>query len=137
MEPLEWNQALAIGHPEIDGQHRELFDRANQFFAVVAERERQTEIALAFRYLDTYVRFHFAREEKLMRGLRYPGLAEHREEHREYIRRLDSVKSQFESEGDSTAVALALDGLLRLWLLQHVAEADRRVSAYLSDSPGH
>lgn len=130
MEPLEWNEALAIGHPEIDSQHRELFERANQFFAAAGERRNQGEIARAFSYLDTYVRFHFVREETLMRGLGYPGLAGHREQHRDYIRRLDSVKSQFDSEGDSAAVALALDGLLRLWLLEHVAEADRLVSAF-------
>jgi len=134
MEPLQWSQSIAVGHGEIDGQHRELFDRASQYFAVAGARDKLSQIEAAFMYLDSYVRFHFAHEEKLMRRLGFPGLEDHQKEHRDYIRRLDSVKSQFESEGDSPAVAVALDGLLRLWLMDHIAQSDRLVGDYAARS---
>ncbi|HVP66919.1 MAG TPA: bacteriohemerythrin [Anaeromyxobacteraceae bacterium] len=132
MTPLEWTPTLSVGHDSIDGQHRELFDRAGQFFVAASSgsRDREPNLTRAFLYLDSYVRFHFAQEEALMSRLGYPGLAEHREEHRDYIRRLDAVKSQYESEGDSASVVAAVDGLLRLWLVEHIGTSDRRVGAF-------
>jgi len=136
MEPLQWNPSLAVGQGEIDGQHRELFERAGHFFAVRGAPDKVPQISAAFMYLDSYVRFHFAQEEKLMLRIGYPELVEHQGEHRDYIRRLDSVKSQFESEGDSAAVAMALDGLLRLWLVDHIGQADKRVGDFAARAPG-
>ena len=136
MEPLQWSPSIAVGHPEIDGQHRELFERARQFFATVGlpAPTRGARFSAAFLYLDSYVRFHFIQEERLMSRLRYPDLAQHREEHRTYISRLDAVKSQFECEGDSASVAAALEGLLRLWLLEHIARADKRVGEFAASA---
>jgi len=132
---LEWSPSLAVGHDGIDGQHRELFDRASQFFAA-AVADLEPTLNRAFLYLDSYVRFHFAQEEALMARLGYPELSAHREEHREYIRRLDAVKSHFESEGDSASVVAALDGLLRLWLVEHIGTSDRRVGAFATSREG-
>ena len=138
MDPLQWSPSIAVGHAEIDGQHRELFERAGRFFATMGlpDSKRNGRFSTAFLYLDSYVRFHFTQEERLMARLGYPELARHREEHRTYISRLDAVKSQFESEGESAAVAAAMEGLLRLWLLEHIGRADRLVGEFAASTGG-
>jgi len=132
---LQWTPSIAVGHPEIDGQHRELFERASRFFdAANAKGPGEADFTTAFLYLDSYVRFHFAQEERLMRRLGYPGVADHQAEHRIYVQRLDSVKSQFESEGDSVAATAALDGLLVLWLTEHISRADKALGEFAASN---
>jgi len=135
MELVQWSPALAVGLPLIDDQHRELFDRASRFFAAAGTRGQEAEVPRALEYLAGHVRFHFAEEERLMERLGYPGLEAHREEHRTYQKRLDGVHSHYESEGDSAAVVAALDGLLRLWLDEHVCRADRFLAGFATGSP--
>jgi len=134
MEPPQWTPAIAVGLPQVDDQHRELFDRAGRFFATAGGVRQEAEVAAALEYLDRYIRFHFSEEERLMESLGYPGLAAHREEHEAYARRLDGLGSQFESEGDSAALMAALDGLLRLWLLEHISRADRLLAEFAASS---
>jgi hemerythrin len=130
---LPWKPSLAIGVAEIDAQHRTLFERAARFEAAVQAREPSIRLQELFTFLEDYARAHFAAEEQLMRDVGYPRLAEHVQEHSEFRRRLQSLLPQLESEGDSTALSLALRGLLELWLTDHVTSSDQRIGEYLRE----
>ena len=74
---------------------------------------------------------HFAAEERFMRGVGYPQLAQHMEEHTLYRRRLAAIVSQWTAEGASPAVILVLQGFLELWLSDHIAKSDRQIGEYV------
>jgi hemerythrin len=128
---LVWTPALAIGVPEIDAQHKKLFERAGRFEAAVKAHEHSFRLEDLFAYLMEYARVHFAAEEQLMRDVGYPGLAEHIQEHSEFRRRLLSLVPQWESEDDSTAMLAALVGFLDFWLTDHVTRSDQRISDHM------
>ena len=128
---LVWTPALAIGVPEIDAQHKTLFERAGRFEAAVKAREHSFRLEDLFAYLVDYARVHFAAEEKFMREVGYPGLAEQLHEHAEFRRRLLSLVPQWESEDDSTAMLAALVGFLDAWLIDHVTRSDQRIGDFV------
>lgn len=128
---LVWTPALNIGVPEIDAQHKALFERAGRFEAAVKAHEHNFRLEDLFGYLADYARVHFAAEEQFMRDVGYPRIAEHVLEHSEFRRRLLSLVPQWESEDDSTAMLAALLGFLESWLLDHVTNSDQRIADYV------
>ncbi len=73
------------------------------------------------------VRRHFAEEEGEMLRYEYPKLAEHREHHRTFVRRLEALRA--ESSG-SELVALFAKSLEK-WLKNHEQSDDKEVLVFL------
>ncbi len=124
---LAWNPAYAIGIPEIDSQHEALFRRAGQFAAAVQARKPLDRLEELFAFLAEYALEHFDLEERTMRRLGHPGLAQHVAEHVQFRRQLASLVPQWNSEGASPAVLMALVGFLTAWLTDHVTGSDQRI----------
>ncbi|MEI6224901.1 MAG: hemerythrin family protein [Deltaproteobacteria bacterium] len=128
---LTWSPSFAIGVPEIDDQHRTLFERAGRFAAAVHGHERSARLAELFDFLSEYALEHFASEERLMRSVDYPDIERHAVEHRSFRGRLGSLAPQWDSEGESSAMLLALLGFLDAWLTEHVRGSDQRLAIFL------
>jgi len=127
---LDLEPSLVIGVPEIDAQHKVLFEEVASFEAAV-----NAHLPYRFRefltYLQMYARTHFEAEERLMRDVGYPLLAAHIHEHSDFKRRLQSLVPKWEVESDSPAFVLAVHGLLHFWLADHVTVSDKRLQAFL------
>jgi hemerythrin-like metal-binding protein len=120
---LAWNIAHEVGVREIDDQHARLVVLLNEL--VAALRNGQPHEA-ALTDVVRYTGFHFACEERLMRGVGYLGEAAHREMHR---RLLDDLRG-LRLDGAGVSVSL-IARYLQEWLLRHVDGADRDVAAAL------
>jgi hemerythrin-like metal-binding protein len=70
---------------------------------------------------------HLLAEEKLMRDVGYPRLAEHVSEHAYVKRRFRSLVPRWDSDGDSTEMITVLLGFLDLWRNTHVKHSDRQI----------
>jgi hemerythrin-like metal-binding protein len=77
--PLVWNAAHEVGIPEIDEQHAMLVSLLNELADALRNGEAHEA---ALREVIRYTGFHFATEERLMRGRHYDGAAAHRDMHR-------------------------------------------------------
>jgi hemerythrin-like metal-binding protein len=128
---LTWSPSFEIGVPEIDAQHRTLFERAGRFAAAVQAGEPYDRMEELFLYLARYAVEHFEAEEHFMRGINYPHLAEHAAEHRAFKLRLRSLVPQWDSEGASRAMLLALLGFLDSWIANHITVSDQRIGEHL------
>lgn len=86
---LEWNEKFSVGIPEIDAQHKVLFDIANSIPEEPDERKVRTCIVRIFKYC----REHFSFEEETMRKMEYPkdSMDEHARIHEQLIDRLSQV----------------------------------------------
>ena len=132
---LAWDPSLAIDVPEIDDQHRSLFEQAAQFDAAVRSGVSSRELQDLFAFLSRYAQEHFEAEERLMREAGYPRLASHALEHAEFRRRLATLLPHWESEGDSSSLLMAVSGFLMRWLREHIASSDRAIGEYLRTRP--
>ncbi|HET8733715.1 MAG TPA: bacteriohemerythrin [Anaeromyxobacteraceae bacterium] len=128
---LTWNPAYEIGVPAIDAQHRTLFERAGMFAAAVRAGEPYDRLEDLFTYLTRYAVEHFAAEERLMQDLGYPDFAEHAAQHVAFQNRLLSLIPQWDSEGASRAMLLAMLGFLHTWLDDHITRSDQRIGEFV------
>lgn len=123
---------LEMGIPEIDDQHRKLFELLNKLRAAMLAHKTGDRVDKAIGKLEVFASKHFAFEERLMADIAFAGQAAHAEEHKQLMRELASFRERART-GDVTA---ELPKLIRSWIIEHLVQFDRKYSDYLlSDEP--
>lgn len=133
MMQLELTDDLLTGDPDIDRQHRELFNLGNRVLFPERGGEDPREPRHALRFLASYVREHFAAEEAVMRSALLPGLERHQAEHRRFRDELHALVTQAKASGVDRAVQVRLHFLLSDWFVQHLRYWDRRLAEALRE----
>jgi len=126
-----WSPSLSIGVPEIDDQHQALFEYAVRVEEAIHSGHFNYRVEEIFGFLSAYAEKHFEAEERLMRETDYPGLPGQILEHRDFQRRLSSLVPQWESEGASASLVIALLGFLDFWLTDHIKSSDQGIADHL------
>jgi hemerythrin len=129
MTPIQWSPALAVGVPEIDAQHQELFRRAERLVTALRLGDR-AEVGPLIRYLGEYVVEHFAAEERFMHEIGYPGLEGHRAVHLAFREDFAAMLADYERKGPPPLVALTLHNWLSDWLRRHVGGLDVEIGRF-------
>jgi len=133
MTALVFTPALALGHEEIDGQHRELFRRAGELLEAMMAGDR-AGVSRLFDFLGSYVVVHFAAEERLMVESNYPGYAVHKAAHERFVREYESLRKLHGENGSSTAVAIKASTWISDWLETHIGNTDQQLAHHLRQS---
>jgi hemerythrin len=134
---IAWRDDLSIGVPAVDDQHKELFKRFNALLLACNEGHGKDEVGQLIGFLSDYVSVHFFDEEALQQESGYPGYAEHRQQHIDFVGRLQALHKQFFSEGASLALVIQTNNMLIEWLINHISKADRKIGDYLRDKALH
>ena len=125
-----WDDAYSVGMAEIDNQHKELVKMTNDLF--LSSREGGFAADKAFlqtaKKASDYTREHFSFEEDIMQKAGYPGLADHKKQHSDFLETI--LKSMLEFEAGKTA-GIEMARFLKKWLLNHIAISDKQYSAFL------
>lgn len=122
---IQWQEAYKIGNADVDAQHQGIFELAEVFF----EADSQAEKTACAMRLYQYTREHFAFEEKLMRSIAYPALAEHVQQHNVLIGRLNAIAQRI---GGGNLSAKDLELFLSDWLLGHIRVLDTKLAAFVA-----
>lgn len=128
--PLMWNKSLETGIRELDLQHQELLEIANELERCVNDDNPHRAWQEVLPRLSGYALFHFATEENLLIGLPSVAkeLAAHIAEHRTFATKVEALR----------ASAPDLDGLrefidyLQKWLVAHIGHSDQALVALVS-----
>jgi hemerythrin len=134
MMVVRWTPALAIGHEQIDAQHRELFRRADLLLQAMGAGDAAGATCL-FDFLGEYVVEHFAAEERLMLESGFPGYTVHRAAHERFVRDCQSLRQLHEDSGGSAAVAVKAQTWLAEWLQAHIGNTDQQLGRHLLCKP--
>ncbi|HVI50082.1 MAG TPA: hemerythrin domain-containing protein [Candidatus Sulfotelmatobacter sp.] len=132
--PLEWRDAMGIGHAVIDADHRHLIEIINCFEAS-PDLVHAEETARA---LLEHARNHFSREEVLQRVSGYPLCTLHRIAHQELLDKLkDLIRTFFvdQRSRDPGVVVEVMRDLIRDWFLGHVIEMDMKMKPFIARLP--
>lgn len=127
---LHWSSALAVGVPEIDLQHEELFARVDRLHDAMLARDR-TEAVRMVRFLQDHVHRHFGAEEALMASLDYPGRAAHQAAHRAFADDVDALGRMLETDGVTALLVHRVERNVSSWLRDHVCGADLEVGCFV------
>jgi hemerythrin len=97
---IQWGDHLSVGHPEIDAQHREIYEFGAEIYESWRHGVRVGELRIAADKLLKLLRAHFIFEERLLAGIGYGDLKQHVAEHRSMLKELKDMCEHFETLGD-------------------------------------
>lgn len=129
MSMFEWKQDYSLGHGTIDGEHKKLFEFANELHAAMMQGKGKDVMSEILARLIDYTKTHFAHEESLMREHHYPDYLKHKAEHDELTAKVVAFQKEFVS-GHGT-ITVGLLQFLKDWLKTHIGETDRKVAVFL------
>jgi diguanylate cyclase len=128
---LAWHDSYASGHPEIDAEHRMLFDLANRVMRVAFVPEPDHgRLVTAVSSLVDHVQQHFEHEERILAAHEFPGLAGHSKAHRHLLHRAREIEASIRSGVVNTGSLIEF--LARELVLRHMLTADRTFFELLS-----
>ncbi|MBF0307951.1 MAG: hemerythrin family protein [Magnetococcales bacterium] len=134
--PVPWSDAYCLGIPEVDGQHRRLFQIFDELNASVAQGTGIESMATFLLRLKGYMACHFRYEEMLMKNNDYPDLEGHAALHHQIRGDFNKLRRQFdqsESSGAQMRVVEEMVRFLHTWLMDHIHRADRAFGLYLHE----
>jgi hemerythrin len=129
MKRFKWTKANAVFLPEVDAEHRNLFNLADEVRAAVVAKSDTAQVPETLRALIAAIEDHFSHEERQMREAHYPSYAWHKQQHDTLRKRMSQSVPPIES-GDGEAAILLLE-FFSGWLRDHTALSDRMMGAYL------
>ncbi|HSV30025.1 MAG TPA: hemerythrin family protein [Candidatus Omnitrophota bacterium] len=131
---IAWRDAMDVGEPSIDADHKHLVAMINEFEAAISGRIDHRGVAVILLKLFEYTAEHFTREEEIQLRVRYPYFESHRRSHRDVLKKLtDLVQTYTKAEGavrDNMIRTMA--GFLKEWLVDHIIQSDLRMKPYIA-----
>lgn len=124
-----WRDDLSVGIESIDNDHKKLLTLINNLQSAAHYNMGESFERQALQELADYTKYHFEREERLMREHEYPDYEAHEAQHREMIDRVNDALAAYDKNPEDTVNELTK--LLKSWLLRHIAGTDQQYSEYL------
>ena len=130
MKDLEWKDEYSLGIPEIDLQHKRIFD----CFVTIADdgltKQDKWLTDSSIVQLVGLLQGHFALEENLMRSLGYPELERHIEEHQQFNAELHELaQMSLRTKGNMSHDMIKV---FQKWQREHIIKSDRHYADYFS-----
>jgi hemerythrin len=129
--PIVWTPRIAVGIPQIDDEHKELFQRINRLLDAMQASQAKPVVAPLLGFLKAYVDVHFGGERALMHAHRYPEAPEHVAQHAFFTTELSRLAAEYDQQGVTSSLTIRLNKLLCDWLRDHISTTDRRFGQFL------
>ncbi|MDY5704247.1 MAG: bacteriohemerythrin [Lachnospiraceae bacterium] len=114
-----------IGIPEIDKQHKHLFELIAEVDQSLEDNADPNVIASRMLYeLKEYARYHFSTEEAYMERIHDPELEMQKKAHASFIQKVESTDLSNLSDEATREAVMELQDFLAHWLLNHILSSD-------------
>lgn len=129
MAYFEWTIDFAVGHRQIDDEHKQLFVLAEAVAAPLLSNAGHQSIEAPLQALIDFARTHFAFEEELMRISAYPDAESHTRFHDSLLKELETYCARVHTRSNTNPAGLI--AYLWNWLVRHIRSADRELGEWL------
>lgn len=114
-----------IGVPEIDEEHKKLFELITNIDTALKSNESPIASAmLLINELKQYAVSHFSHEEAYMERINDPELKRQKKEHAAFVEKINSYSYADVSDESAKAIILELLEYLSKWLMGHILGSD-------------
>jgi hemerythrin len=127
----KWNDSLATGQPQIDDQHKKLFDAVNDLIKTAEAGKAEADIKKSLDFLTDYTIKHFFDEQALQQKYQYPDYQNHVKYHEEFKATVRDLSHQLILKGTSKELVDDLCKKFVDWLLNHIEIQDKKFAAYI------
>jgi len=134
---LEWKPAYETGVPEIDTQHKVLFDNINRLGKLLDKAEvDRAEADYLLKFLENYAEQHFKGEESCMARYRCPAHNRNKEEHAQFRTILGFAIGQYETATTPKVVLTRLHDSMVWWISNHILKVDVQLKSCVGSKAG-
>jgi len=134
MAVIAWKEIYETGIVTLDNEHRALVAEINRLYEAIRDKRGDEVLGDILTMLESYTVDHFQHEEKLMAEYHYPELEEHQRIHQELIAAVQEIKVRAASGTEE--IVRELLKFLRVWLLEHIVEVDKKYGSFLEARGG-
>ncbi|MDR2587805.1 MAG: bacteriohemerythrin [Spirochaetales bacterium] len=129
-ELVTWSPTFSVGIKLIDDQHKELLKLTNDLFnhCIGDEKAERMYFQKVIHSAVSYIKVHFATEEKIMLKTNFPGYAEHKKQHDSFILTIVDQAKTFEEARQFSLSTITK--FLKNWILEHIAISDKQYFDY-------
>ena len=131
---IAWDEALAVGDPIIDSDHRRMIVLIAELEAAAGSEIDCAAIGRTLQELADLCRLHFTREELLQQSVGFPEVEAHHTAHEMLLKRLDAVLAHYADGCDEvrTGIVRTLGDSLATWLVSHIVNNDMEFKPYVA-----
>ena len=137
---LVWQKTWELGIAQLDAEHREMVRLLNlliQHSQSVAEysNAEPTECLQRLTALMDELRHHFAREERFLDAIGYPGIDNHQREHKIQMAEFVSMHRSLTANKVTKLEPEIIQGI-KEWFFDHVIAEDRQYATFYFEKYG-
>lgn len=129
MDRFQWRPAFCVGDDQIDGQHKKIFSLLGKLHRDIHGDDSVAVVKLTLKELLDYTQVHFTDEEELMRSVEYPDYDDHKALHDAMMDKVWGLYMR--SNAGEPDMAFEVLVLLNDWLVHHILEKDKEITAYV------
>ncbi len=122
----------SVNIKEVDEQHKKLVALINCLHHVNQNNNDQGALGKVLDELVGYTKYHFKREEELMKQYRYPDYSDHKSKHDNLVQQVLRMQKMYYI--GTTGITIDIAILLNDWIAEHILVEDKKYSPYLSGS---
>jgi len=132
---IQWKDSYSVGITHIDDDHKKLISLLNQFTVAYDHAMSEKFEKEALEALVDYTKYHFEREEQMMRKNDYPDFIAHQAKHQEMIEQVNKFVDLYNEKGHDALKDIS--EYLTVWLINHINGTDKGYSQYLNERGIH
>jgi hemerythrin len=130
MALFQWNPTLSVNIAEIDTQHQRLVDLINELNDAMVQGHGKQVLGNIIDGLAAYYITHFTTEEEFFDRYAYPAAAAHKQEHLDFIAKVDEFRQGLD-EG-RLGLSVSVLHFLGDWLHNHIKGSDMLYGPFLT-----
>jgi hemerythrin-like metal-binding protein len=128
---VAWQDDMTVGVESIDNDHKNLLSLINDLQTAVYYHMGESFERKAIGELVDYTKYHFEREEGMMRAADYPNFQAHKLEHLEMIAQVKEFLAAYDKDRGATVDKMG--DFLKTWLVNHIRGSDQKYTPYLRE----
>lgn len=125
---FQWKDRYTLGIPEIDKQHKRLFEIGARVYDLAMlndSYDHYDEIIECLHELLAYTEYHFKYEEQLMEDHQFSGQDQQETEHQFYVQKIRNI-SKRDIDSDQQKTTMEIVDFLSEWISGHIVFSDRK-----------
>jgi hemerythrin len=126
-----WDDSLSIDIEGIDNQHHRLVLLINLLHDAMKEGRAKDVMRGVLQELTEYTVYHFSVEENFMLQHRYPDYVSHKQEHDEFVKKVQAVTNEFNAGNHWNSVSVM--SFLKDWLRNHICIIDKQYAPFFKE----
>jgi hemerythrin-like metal-binding protein len=126
-----WNEGYNTGVKFIDEQHQYFFNIVSTLKENLSDGVCKDSASKIFFSLAHYAEHFLIQEEIYFKDYSFPGIREHKDKHKEFIRRV--IKFQVDYEKDVGETCRTMLVYLEQWFENHILKYDKKAIDHLKE----